>query len=486
MRFSGSTLNGVEVDAFDSRTSNLIASNTSNSQGDFTLSFPIVPGQNSITIKATDPLGRTQSLTKTVRRGDIVTDWNATALNVVREWTTYDDDPYEDRIVHSRPPEVARNLAMIHTAMFDAINAIEGSYEPYLVGLTPPKNASPEAAAASAAYRVAIAVYPEADEMAYWNATLAESLAIIPDGADKDAGIAFGNQVGEALLSLRANDGSTGVSDYLPGSEIGDWNRTYPNYLPPLIPHWRDVSPFAIDSPEQFRPAPPPEISSQGYAAAVDEVMQLGRLDSQTRTDEQTEIAVFWADGAGTFTPPGHWNQIAADVVNERNQSLLENARVFALLNLALADAGISAWDAKYEYDLWRPIDAIQQADQDGNEQTTADPTWLPLLLNPPFPTYTSGHSTFSGAADAVLTSLLGENVNFTSQIDAQAAPGQRPLDPSLIVTRDFNSFTEAAEEAGLSRIYGGIHFNFDNTAGLESGRAVGQFVVNNYLEHLR
>ncbi|QDV81346.1 PAP2 superfamily protein [Stieleria magnilauensis] len=486
IEFTGSTLTGVRVDAFLKNSANIeeaITPTMSDERGDFTLSFPIAPGQNSITINATDPLGRTQSLTKTVRRGDILTDWNATVLNVVREWTTYDDDPYEDRIVHSRPPEVARNLAMIHTAMFDAINAIEGGYKPYLVGLPAPEMASPEAAAAAAAYRVAIEVYPDADEMAYWNATLAESLSIVPDGTAKEAGIVFGTQVGEAMLSLRANDGSSGVSKYAPSNEVGDWNRTYPNFLPPLIPHWRNVTPFGLNSPGQFRPDPPPAVSSQEYADAVDEVMDLGRLDSRGRTEDQTEIAIFWADGSGTFTPPGHWNQIAADVVLEQDNSLLENARIFALLNLALADAGISAWDAKYEYDLWRPIDAIQQGDQDGNSLTNADPTWLPLLLNPPFPTYTSGHSTFSGAADAVLTVLLGEDIAFTSQIDAQAAPGQRPLDPSLIVTREFNSFTEAAEEAGLSRIYGGIHFNFDNTAGLNSGRLVGTHVVSNVLK---
>lgn len=284
------------------------------------------------------------------------------------------------------------------------------------------------------------------------------------------------------MLALRANDGADAVLEYVSGSDPGDWERTYPNYIPPLLPQWHNVTPFVIKSPDQYRPDAPPALTSEEYANAVDEVMQLGRINSTTRTAEQTEIAVFWADGGGTYTPPGHFNQIAADVIIEQDHSMLENARIFAMLNLAMADAGIAAWDAKYHFDLWRPIDAIREADLDGNDQTSPDETWLPLLLNPPFPTYTSGHSTFGGAADALLTALLGDNVSFTSQIDAQASPGQRPLDESLIVTRSFDSFSHAAEENGISRIYGGIHFGFDNTAGLESGRGIGSYVAENLL----
>ena len=174
----------------------------------------------------------------------------------------------------------------------------------------------------------------------------------------------------------------------------------FPDFLPPLLPQWPNVTPFAMTSGSQFRPAAPPALDSAEYAANVDEVMRLGGLNSTTRTADQTAIALFWADGGGTFTPPGHWNQIAADVSLERGNTLAERARLFALLNIALADAGISAWDAKYAFDLWRPIDAIRRGDTDGNDATIADPTWTPLLKTPPFPTYTSGHSTFSGAAD--------------------------------------------------------------------------------------
>lgn len=481
--FTGSTLPDVRVivsrASIGEAQSTPMAETQSDDAGNFSLQLDLQGGLNEFEFSAHDPRGREISSSRQLRRGDVILDWNATVLNVVREWTTTDDDPYEGRIVPSAPPQVTRNLAMIHTAMFDAVNAIEGGYQPYLGGLAAQPGASPKAAAASAAHAVASQLYPEADEMAHWNASLAESLASVPDGDAKDQGIVFGTSVGEAMLAARADDGSAAVVEYTPGSEPGDWRRTLPGYIPPLLPQWRYVEPFAIESAENYRPEPPPELSSQRYADSVDQVMQLGRLDSDIRTDDQSEIAVFWADGGGTFTPPGHWNQIAADVALTEGTSLIENSRLFSLLNMALADAGIAAWDAKYHYDLWRPIDAIRLADTDGNAATTVDAAWLPLVQNPPFPTYTSGHSSFSGAADAVLTNFFGPNVYFTTQLDGHNAPAQRPLAEELIVTRSFTSFTEAAEEAGLSRIYGGIHFDFDNTAGLESGRAVGTYVIN-------
>lgn len=480
--FTGSTLPNVRVVASSMMDTDVqatpIVETQSDDLGNFSFQLDLQGGLNEFEFTAHDPRGREVSSSRRLRLGDVILDWNAAALNVVREWTTTDDDPYQGRIVPSAPPQVARHLAMIHTAMFDAVNAIEGGYQPYLDGLVVQPGASPVAASASAAHRVASQLYPEADEMAHWNASLAESLNCLPDGDAKEFGIAFGISVGNAMLTARAADGSSAELAYTTGSEPGDWRRTLPGYIPPLLPQWRYVQPFAIESAEQYRPEPPPELSSEAYAESVDEVMQLGRLDSDVRTDDQTEIAVFWADGGGTFTPPGHWNQIAADVASTQGTTLAENARLFALLNIALADAGIAAWDAKYHYDLWRPIDAIRQAGTDDNPTTVPDSNWLSLLQNPPFPTYTSGHSSFSGAADAVLTDFFGSNVHFTSQLDGHNAPAQRPLAEELIVTRSFTSFTEAAEEAGVSRIYGGIHFDFDNTAGLTSGRAIGNRVV--------
>ena len=238
-----------------------------------------------------------------------------------------------------------------------------------------------------------------------------------------------------------------------------------------LLPQWPFVTPFALAHPSQFRTAGPPPLTGAAYAADLDEVRRLGRVDSAERTPEQTLIARFWADGAGTATPPGHWNQIARDVSRQRDTGLYENARTFALLNIALADAGISSWDAKYFHGLWRPIMAIREADRDGNPATAPDPGWSPLLATPPFPSYTSTHSTFSAAGAAVLSSVFGPETAFTTATDD--LPG---------VIRGFGSFASAAAEAGRSRIYGGIHFEFDNRDGLAAGAAVGQYVAQTQL----
>ncbi|WP_164103004.1 dockerin type I domain-containing protein [Candidatus Laterigemmans baculatus] len=465
-----------------------VVSAVAGSDGRFELEIELPHATNVLRVEATDAVGRSVSTARVVRQGDVILDWNAALLNAVRDWTTTSNDPYTGRIVPSPPPAVARHLAMVHAAMFDAVNAIEPTHEAYVFagsasGGSSFADASPVVAAATAAYHVASSLYSDADELAVWEASLSEALASVPEGLGRERGMALGEQAAAAVLAVRVADGSDAVWSYAPGTEPGAWNRTLPGYLPPLLPQWPQLTPFVIPSGDAFRPPAPPELASAEYAAAVDEVMRLGRLGSTERTADQTEIAIFWADGGGTFTPPGHWNQIAADVALGKGTTLAENARLMALLNLALADAGIAAWDAKYAYDLWRPIDAIRRADVDGNPATVADPGWLPLLVTPPFPTYTSGHSTFSGAADAVLTVFFGAETAFESTLDGHTAPGQRPLAPELIVTRSFSSFTQAAEEAGRSRIYGGIHFVFDDSAGLASGRAVGSYVAAEALQ---
>jgi len=448
-------------------------------QGYFRVEFPVVAGLNALSLATTDPLGRTTSVSKLIRRGDTVLDWNASLLNVIRDWTTFSNDPYANRVVTERPPVAARNLAMVHVAMYDALAGVEQTSTPIHVTLPAPSGASAMAATAAAAHRVAGQLYQAADERAVFDAALAESLAIVPDGVAKDLGIAYGRQVADAVLAWRANDGASATVAYSPGTDPGDWKRTFPDYLPPLLPQWPNVLPFAIPSSDSFLPPPPPSLDSVEYAADVDEVMRLGGYSSTERTADEQEIALFWADGGGTFTPPGHWNQIAADVSLARGESLAENARWFALLNAALADAGIVAWDAKYTYELWRPIDAIRQADSDGNSATTAIATWMPLLKTPPFSSYTSGHSTFSGAAAAVLTARFGDNVPFTTQADGHEGFETRPLPTDAVVSRHFTSFEHAAAEAGRSRVLGGIHYEFDNQAGLTSGRAIGQYVVS-------
>jgi hypothetical protein len=468
----------IEGDA-ETREAQLVA----DASGRFQFIADVAPGLNTLHIEAVNRLGESLVVERTIRYGDVILDWNASLLNVIRDWTTLSNDPYPNRIVTERPPVAARSLAMVHAAMYDAVNAIEGTHEPYFVDIVAPAGASPIAAAAAAAQRVASQLYREPDELAVFNAAFAEALATVPDGSAETLGIELGRQVGDAILAWRSTDGSGAHVPYTPGTEPGNWDRTFPDVLPPLLPQWPQVTPFAMTSGSQFRPAESPDLESAEYAAALEEVMQLGGLNSTERTAEQTEIALFWGDGGGTFTPPGHWNQIASDVAFTRSNSLADNARLFALLNIAQADAGICSWDAKYAYNLWRPIDAIRRGNTDGNSDTPGDPTWTPLLKTPPFPTYTSGHSTFSGAADIILTSFFGANVQFSTLADGHNGFTQRPLSDQQITTRTFDSFAEAADEAGRSRIYGGIHFQFDNTAGLAAGRAIGTYIIGNFLK---
>lgn len=450
--------------------------------GRFRLAVPVGTGITHFRFEVNDELGRTVEISQDIRRGDIVADWNAAALDVIRGWTSTSNDPYHGRIVPSQPPMVARNLAMIQAAMFDAINAVRGTYHGYALNIVPQAGASEIAAAATAAYEVASSLYTAAKEQSIWDASLSESLALVPDGDAKTLGITLGKQAASAMLSKRANDLKDAVSTYTQVDAPGHWNRTTPDNLPPLLPQWPSLKPFVLSTGSQFRPESPPSLGSIEYAEAVDQVMSIGGVDSTKRTSEQTQIALFWADGAGTATPPGHWNRIATDVLLERSGTLLENARTMALLNLSMADSGIASWDAKYHYDLWRPIDAIREAVVDGNVSTVADTNWVPFLKTPPFPSYTSGHSTFSGAAAVVLTALLGENVSFTSSIDPQNAPSQRPLAEAQLFSRQFTSFNQAASEAGMSRIYGGIHFGFDDVAGRELGGQVGLLVLGSEL----
>lgn len=235
------------------------------------------------------------------------------------------------------------------------------------------------------------------------------------------------------------------------------------------------MQPWLIQSADQF--LPPPAIDSTEYATAYEEARTLGGADSETlglRTADQTQIALFWADGAGTFTPPGHWNQIASEAASSAGRTTAEIAALMARLNIALADAAITCWNAKYTFDYWRPVTAINLGTTDGNVSTTGDAAWTPLISTPPFPEYTSGHSTFSGATATVLTAEFGDNYAFTT--------GTPSTMPDLIgVTRSFTSFWDAAREAGQSRIYGGIHFQPANQEGLLCGQQVGNWVLSQF-----
>ncbi len=389
--------------------------------------------------------------------GNPVIEWNGVMLNAVRTAST-------------APPLASRNMAMVHAAVYDAVNSIGKKYSPYLVKIDPPAGTSAEAATAAAAHRVLVSVYPA--QAVTFNEAYASSLAKIPAGKAKDDGIALGQQVADQIITSRSTDGITKVVQYTPKTEPGSWVPTPPAFASALAPQWPDVTPFAMTSGSQFRPSGPPALDSAKYAEEVNYIKEIGKIDSLTRTPDQTAIAKFWSNGAGTFTPPGHWNQIAEETATLTGQSLEDSARLFALLNFALADAAITSWDAKYKYDLWRPVTAIRQADKDNNPNTTADTLWTPLVTTPPFSEYTSGHSTFSGAADPVMSSVFGSDYGF----------GDRG-DRTVNTLRTYENFSEAADESGMSRLYGGIHFMSANVDGLSSGRNVGNYVVQNFLK---
>ncbi len=390
---------------------------------------------------------------------DVIIDWNNNLLQAIRAANT-------------APPMASRNMAMVHTAVFDAVNSIDDTHRAYHVNLNVAATTSREAAAAQAARDVLVHLYPT--QAATFDTTLATHLAAIPSGADKSAGIGLGGSVAASIIGLRANDHSGDIVAYTPTGGIGLWVPTLPANAPALLPNWPTVTPWAMTSGSQFRDAVgPPAVNSAAYTAAYNEVKELGSVSSATRTADQADIAKFWADGGGTSTPPGHWNRIAQTVALAEGNSISENARMFALLNIAAADAGIVAWDNKYVTDYWRPITGIREGDADGNDDTVGDATWLPLIDTPPFPTYTSGHSTFSGAAARVLAGFFGtDNMAFLDSAEGFA-----------VADRSFTSFSQAASEAMDSRLYGGIHWRFDNEDGLAGGAAVGDYVLATQLQ---
>jgi hypothetical protein len=396
---------------------------------------------------------------------DEVLDWNQVTLDTVRA-------------LRINPPRAARALAMVHIAIYDAVNGIDRVYEPYHFDKRAPPGASRRAAAAMAAYTVLVKLHPE--RRAQYDAALKNSMGAIRNGPDKHKGKAWGETVGNAILRLRKNDGSDWIVPYVPADEVGLWRPTPAALAPALLPQWPFVRPFAMYSGDQFRVEPPPDLWTDAFVDAYEEVKELGRSDSESRSDEETEIAFFWEDGAGSVTPPGHWQVIARDLAWRYRNSLLENARLFALLSIAQADAAISAWDSKYAYENFRPVTAItEDAEDDGNPDTELDPTWTPLLPTPPFPAYTSGHSTFSSVSARILARFYG-----TDKIAFSGASPDPQRWPEVLpgVVRRWKRLSQAAEEAGQSRIYGGIHWQYDNQAGLAAGRALGNFVFDNLL----
>lgn len=391
-----------------------------------------------------------------------VLQWNDAALAAIRAAGT-------------NPPAASRQLAMLHAAIFDAANGIQPLFHAYLVPPAAPVGSSDVAAVTTAARDVLVAVQPS--QVAAFDVLRNTILATIPDGQAKTDGINWGALVATQILASRSNDGSTAVVSYPGSTAPGAWRPTISFggiVRPAMLPGWGNVTPFGITNVQTLQPPAPPALRSFRYALEVGFTQAYGGTTSTARSADQTQMAQFWGYGPGSSTPPGHWNQIASVVSRQRNLNLLSTARLFALMNIAMADSAIVCWRCKYVEGYWRPITAIQ-LDGDGNPRTTADPTWTPLLPTPPFPEYTSGHSTFSGAAAAVLARVF-ERDQVPFAVGSDDLPG---------VTRSFSRFSEAAWESGLSRIYGGIHFMSANIYGLACGAQIGTEVSQRRLRRL-
>ncbi|MEW6536738.1 MAG: hypothetical protein AB1454_14105 [Candidatus Auribacterota bacterium] len=413
---------------------------------------------------------------------DVITYWNNVTLDVIRN----------ERV---NPPRATRMLAMVHIAMYNATNDILNDYEPYPIPYSierkvsrllhlqsnqARKHASPDLSASFAAYTVLAYLYPSQSEM------LTEKLfyAVLKHKPYRPLKIlnsrVWGYYCALEIILLRRDDGSDDTVEYEPSNELGRWMPTPPNFAPALLPQWRYVTPFAMASGDQFIFTDLPALDSEEFALSFNQVKELGDIDSLIRTPDQTEIAYFWEDGAGTVTPPGHWQVIAQDISEMFGLSMMENARLFALLSIGQADAAITSWENKYRYDFVRPYTAITgEAAGYGNDLIEIDPDWYNLLPTPPFPSCTSGHSTFSSCSAAILERFFGtDDIAFSaSSPDPERWPDELPG-----VVRSWSSFSQAAEEAGISRIYGGIHWSFDNVGGLQTGRELGYYVFDNFL----
>ena len=352
-------------------------------------------------------------------------------------------------------------LAIMHAAIHDAIVAIDRSDAPYLVRVHAARSASPAAAADAAARDTLVRLYP--NQAASVEVQYTAALARLPRGRRTSLGIRVGGRVAAELLAARGGDRSGAASPpFVPGDEPGDYQLTPPAFAPPVFTHWAGVRPFVLDRASQFRPPPPPAVTSPKYAAAINEVKALGAAQGSVRTADQTQIGLFW-------NPPiwAAWNHIAETAALARRGDMDENARTFAALDLTFADSVIAFYDAKYRYGFWRPVTAIRGADADGNPDTVADPAWTPLSATAPDPSYPGAHGTISAAGADVLAAIYGNDVAFSAT--SSALPG---------VERSFVSFSEAAEEASESRIFNGNHTRLDEVAGENLGRDVAGFVL--------
>jgi hypothetical protein len=392
-------------------------------------------------------------------RADMVTDWNANLQHAIASG------------LGSTPPLEGRPAAIVQAAVYDAVNGIEQKYEPYFVTDPAPPGARPEAAAAEAAYTALVALFPS--QKTNFDTELAASLASIPGYAPGNPsivrGLAWGEYVANAILAWRRQDGSSTVlPPYFGGTAPGIWRSIPDGTLPAAFRQLTILTPFAMTSQSQFRPGPPPALNSQQYADDVNEVKAIGRVDSTERTPEQTQIAKLWATVAGAE------DQAVARAVLPPDADLVDNARILALANIALADCLIASFDCKYTYNFWRPYHAIRLADADGNPLTVPDTNWTSLITAPRFQEYPSNHAVITTGFMRALADLVGDEQTFVL-----SSPGY----PSYTII--YNRLSDAATEVGLSRIWGGIHFRNSVNVGHDMGTAIADYVVSNFLRPL-
>jgi PAP2 superfamily len=389
------------------------------------------------------------SVADTPGSGQSVIDWNRRLITILG---TPNAQP---ATVHP-----TRSFAMLQAAEYDAVVSITHAATPYRSAVPAPDGARPDAAADQAAHDVLAALYPAA--RGDLDAQLGGELAAIPDGKAKQDGTAVGAAAAQQIVALRASDGSgAAAAPFVAGTQPGDYRPTPPKNGAPVFTSWGSVTPFLLDSAQQFRPAAPPAVSSPAYAAALDEVRSIGRDSSTTRTPDQTTAGTFWSSAPLWNT----WNQIEQQVAGEHQASLAQTTAAFSALDLALADTTIAMYDAKYADHVWRPVTAIQVG--------AGDPTWNPLTPTAPDPSYPGAHSALSAAASTVLTAFYGSHQAVT--VTSPSVQG---------VTRNFASLSDVADEAGLSRIWAGQHTRIDHEAGQQLGRQVGGLVLDDLQVH--
>jgi hypothetical protein len=421
---------------------------------------------------------------------DMVLQWNAIAIQAaVNDYSL----PQSYQV---GPTRLSRAMAIVQAAVYDTANSIAPQYAAYLIQEPAPADASLDAGVAQAAHDTLVALFP--NQQAYLDSALASSLQGIPVSAAVD-GAAVGSEVASFILAARASDGAAKDAvgqpvNYTFGQLPGQWRADplHPNQVP-LGVDWGSVKPFGMISEQQFLPPPPPQLDSLAYATAYEEVKTLGSQNSTVRTADQTQIAFFWGyDGQPTVCAPiRFYNQIAEVIAQQEGNSEVDNARFFALTNIAMADAAITCWGAKFQYDFWRPITAIRENDPgtgptglgSGNPFLAGqgDPNWMPLgapghggndNFTPPFPSYSSGHGTIGAALFKVMEDFYGtDSVHFTISTDEFNTVTDMPLHP-----RSYDSFSQAAGENAMSRIYLGIHFHFDATNAITCGDHIGDY----------